>query len=442
MGGRLFGMIAGLFNGSNSSVDGPGGLLGGASELPAVLAQLKLGSISGIAAVLPRDGKGGDLVVYTRSMKDDSYSVALIDGDTRAPRWQSQPLSKNAYQGALVAGQDAVYLTDQNKLVALRLRDGTQAWQAGLDVEPQSFCDECLRLVGGHVVVLEKNGGLQSFDGQTGKLAWSARLSDRPRRLPVAGGRLLTVQPTQDQQGVVVSLLDPATGKAALQIFPHCPKPNDFSKLERPEADTPFLFSPDGKTMYTMYGFFSKCAQAFDLASGKVRWEEMLDEQLRLPAWDNDGGQVIAEQNIFTSRDSTIWALDTADGKIRALAEDKEYNLRPLALSGGTLIVLASPTWDSERQAIWGIDAASGERRWQAPLQAHELRRGTSSGDWDWRLSSRGLVVAQVLRDEAHLIVETLDPRTGARSARQETALADLHSPSLRDARWTDDMAW
>jgi hypothetical protein len=88
------------------------------------------------------------------------------------------------------------------------------------------------------------------------------------------------------------------------------------------------------------------------------------------------------------------------------------------------------------------VDATSGERHWQQPLQAHELRQGTSSGDWDWQLTPSGLQVIQVLRDEAHLIVETLNPRTGDSASKQEVALTDLHSPSLYRALWTEDTAW
>ena len=120
MGGRLLTAI------SNST--------GPLSQLPAVLNQIKLGPITKMAAVLPRDGKGGDLLVYTYGVSDSRYSVALIDGASHATRWQSQPLSKEAYQGQLVAGQNMIYLTDQDQLLALRLSDGTLAWQSALAV--------------------------------------------------------------------------------------------------------------------------------------------------------------------------------------------------------------------------------------------------------------------------------------------------------------------
>ena len=427
LGGRL---IAAITNGT-----------GPLSQLPAVLNQIKLGPITKMAAVLPRDGKGGDLLVYTYGIGDSRYSVALIDGASHAARWQSQPLSKEAYQGQLVAGQGMIYLTDQDQLLALRLSDGTLAWQTALAVEPQSGCDDCVRLLGSHVIVLEKNSGIQSFNAQTGKLAWSKRLSDNTRQLPVAGDRLVTTQPSQEKDGTIIAFLDPATGKPALQIDPHCPQPNPFSEFERPRADTPFLFSADAKTMYAMYGFFSQCAQAFDLSNGETRWEVPMEANMLPASWFNNT-VLVSDQALYVNQSNMIWAMDTADGSVRTLIEDKEYNLRPLARRDNMLIVLAAPTWDSQRQELWGLDVASGARRWQQSLKAHDLRRSSSSGDWDWQLTPKGLVVVQVLRDDARLIVETLDPQSGASSARQETQLTDLHMPSLYQPMWTDDTVY
>jgi outer membrane protein assembly factor BamB len=410
-------------------------------SLPAALTRINLGPISKLAAVLPRDGKGGDLLIYAYGVGDSRYTVALIDGSSQAARWQSQPLSKDAYQGTLVAGRDLVYLTDHDQLLALRMTDGTLAWQVTLDVEPQNSCEECLRLVGNHVVVLEKNGGLQAFTAPTGKLAWNTRLANTPRRLPVAGERLVTLQPSADNKSQTLAFLDPTTGKAAVQIEPHCPQKNGFSELESPESYTPFLFSADGKAMYTMYGFFAKCAQRWDLASGKPSWGVALDDKLVPSSWHN-GGPLLTDKAVFVGNNGLIWALDSASGDVRTIANNKEYNLIPLAARDDTLIVLATPTWDSQRQAIWGLDSVTGERRWQEPLQAHDLREGTSSGDWDWQLTPKGLVVVQILRDDAQLIVETLNPRTGISSSRQQTALTGLHIPSLQGALWSDDTAW
>ena len=206
--------------------------------------QLDAGSVSDLAAVLPIDGPGGDPLVYLYHNGENDqtfYTLARIDGATRETRWQSQPLGKNAYQGLLVVGQDLIYLTDGDRLLALSLRDGTTAWQAALEVEPQVACDGCLRLAVERVLVLEKNGGLQAFDARSGQMAWSARLEDTPRRLPVVGrDRLLAIRDSADDRGRLLAFIDTTNGRTALEIDPRCPRPHDNFDEERPGVDTPF----------------------------------------------------------------------------------------------------------------------------------------------------------------------------------------------------------
>jgi len=405
------------------------------------VARVSLSPITSIAAVLPRDGAGGDLLVYTYGVDDGRYKLALIDGRSRATRWQSAPLSKNAYQGRLVAGRELVYLTDQSDLLALSLRDGKPTWQASLVVEPPSGCDECLRLVGNRVIVLQKDGSLQAFDAQSGQLSWSIRLEGTPRSLPIAGDRLVALHTAAGKQELMIDFIDPASGKTTQQIAPHCPPAHASFGNEYPRADTPMLFNADGSALYLMYGFFKKCAQRWDIAAGQAQWEVPLDDQ-QVPAIWSDSLPLLTDQAIFASNQGTIWALDTSSGAVRTLVDEKEYTLVPLALRDGTLIAIAAPTWDSTRLALWGLDATSGERRWQVALNAHELNRLRAFGDWDWRLTPKGLVVAQVLRDQSQLVVQTIAPRTGVISGHHVTELTNTHMPTLQSITWADDMAW
>jgi outer membrane protein assembly factor BamB len=422
-----------------------GGPSGAPEATPPPVVELDSGSVSDLAAVLPIDGPGGDPIVYLYHSGENNssfYTVARIDGATRAPRWQSQPLGKNAYQGLLIAGDGMVFLTDDDKLLALRQSDGAAAWQASLDVEPQTACAECLQLVSGRVLVLEKNGGLQAFDAQTGQEAWSTRLENTPRSLPVIGGeRVLALRNTGDNEGRLLTFFDAASGEPALQIDPRCPKPHDNFDEERPGWDTPFLFSDDGRAMYTIYGFFASCAQGWDLAAGRPSWQVALDEGMAPSSWSSSR-PLLTDDALYVGNRGLLWALATADGARRTLVEDEEHNLTPLAARDGMLIVLAAPTWDSQRQILWGLDARTGERRWELKLQGHSWIGLSSSGDFDVRLTAKGLAVLQVLRDEATLVFERLDPRTGASLVRQKNVLEDMSMPSLRRSLWGDDTAW
>ena len=167
----------------------------------------------------------------------------------------------------------------------------------------------------------------------------------------------------------------------------------------------------------------------------------MIDDRLAPGSW-SQGSALLTEQALFAGNGQLLWSIDTADGKVRILDDDKEYNLTPLAERSGMLIALASPNWDSQRQILWGLDAKTGERHWQYKLQGHTWLGQSSSGDWEAQLTPKGLVVLQVLRDEARLVVETLDPRTGTSAGRQESELTDMHMPGLRRSLWGEDTAW
>lgn len=411
-------------------------LLGSASRIvPA-----NPGTINEIAAALPRDGSGYDLLVYLLHSGDDRFSLALLDGGSHAVRWQSQPLSTQPSSARLVTGAGLAYIADGSRLLALRLSDGSPAWQTSLVAELPSGCDECLRLLDGRVVALQKDGSLQAFDAQSGRLGWSVRLAGTPRELPIAGDRLVTLEPAAGERGAVIDFLDPASGQVAQQIAPSC-KRGAIPGEESPMVGSPLLFSPDGGAMYALFGLISSCAQRWNPASGERVWQQTLDHGIAPAIW-YDNRPLLTDKALFGSNGGVLWALDTASGDLRKLADDQEYKFVPLAARDDTLIVLAWPSWDSKRQALWGLDAATGERRWQYALQAKEARLLQPFGDWDWRLTPKGLVVVQVLKDQRQLIVDLVDPHTGVSTARQTTALGSSGSPTFWHAIWTDDMAW
>ncbi|HNP71221.1 MAG TPA: PQQ-binding-like beta-propeller repeat protein [Kouleothrix sp.] len=397
--------------------------------------------VNELVAVLPRDGQGGDLLAYMYHSDSSRYTLALIDGSSHAARWQSPLLSKDAYQGAVALGDDQVFFTDNDQLVALRRRDGSVAWQAALAVEPRNSCDGCLRLVGKQVAVLEKDGTVQVFSAQSGQPAWTQRLANQPNQLNVAGSRIVTITESDDHKRTAIDFLDPASGKSTLQLAPTCPRAHDTFDDERPDASSSMLFNADGSSMYLIFGFFARCAQSWDLNGGTLRWQTPLKDNQFGANWLYDQ-PLQTDGAIYTSDGSAIWALDTASGQARVLAADKDYTLTPLMARDDVLIARAAPTWDSQRQEIWGIDTKSGERRWQQKLKAHDMRHGSSSGDWEARLTPNGLLVAQVLRDDAQLQIDMFDPRTGKSLGQQQHALADMHMPSLRASLWGDDTAW
>jgi outer membrane protein assembly factor BamB len=399
-------------------------------------------NINELIAGLPRDGVGEDLLAYVNNSGDQGLSVVLIDGGSLAPRWQSQPFSKELYQGHSVVGQDMLYLTDHERLLALRLSDGTVAWEAALVAEPN--CDECMRLVKNHIVVVQKDGSIQGFDARNGQRSWSITQDDPPRKLPVIGDRLMLLQPA-DRNGKLISLIDPASGKEVQQIEPTCPNESFPDQVERPDLYSPMLFTADGKTMYTTFGFFSHCAQGWDLASGKKLWQTPLDDDVP-SSWGGDGGQILTEDAIvfgFEQGDEgALWALDTAGGELRKLVAKKKYRYIPVAARDGVVIALTWPTWDTDKQLLVGLDAKTGEQRWEFKPLTTDARITESHGHLDLRLTRKGLLVVQVLEEQQQLLVETLDPKTGTSADKQVTTLEGSGSHVFWDALWSTDMAW
>jgi outer membrane protein assembly factor BamB len=393
-------------------------------------------------AGLPRDGAGEDLLAYVNNSGDQGISVVLIDGGSLAPRWKSQPLSKEAYQGRTAVGQDMLYLTDHERLLALRLSDGTVAWEAVLVAEPN--CDECLRLVKDHVVVIQKDGSIQGFDARSGQRSWSITQDNPQRRLPVVGDRLVLLQPAEKNR-MLLSLVDPASGKEAQRIEPTCPNKSFPDQPERPDLYSPMLFAADGKTMYTTFGFFSHCVQSWDLASGKLLWQTELGDDMP-SSWGNDGGQILTEDAILfgfeQGDEGALWALDTASGKLHKLVAKKKYRFIPVAARDGVVIALTWPTWATDKQSLVGLDVKSSEQRWEFKPQATDARVTETHGHLDVRLIRKGLLVVQVLEDQQQLLVEMLDPRTGASSDKQTAALEGSGSHVFWDALWSADMAW
>jgi outer membrane protein assembly factor BamB len=403
----------------------------------------EIGGINEMIMGLPRDGAGEDLLVYVNNPNDQGISVALIDGGSRAARWKSKPLSKDAYRGRFVADVDMLYLTDHERLLALRLSDGALAWEAPLVAEPS--CEECLRLAGKHVVVAQKDGSIQGFDARSGQRAWSIDVDDPPRTLPLVGDRLLLMRPVE-KSGRLFSLIDPATGKETRRIEPTCPNTSFPDQLERPEEYSPLLFAPDGKTLYTTFGFFSKCAQRWDLASGKRAWQTALDGK-DIPESGWEGRKLLlTEAAIYFGYDrpeeGALWAMDTASGKLRKVVAKKKYFFVPVAARDGMIIALTWPNWDQKKQSLVGLDAQTGEQRWEFKPRATDSRVIDTHGHMDWRLTAKGLLLVQVLEDQRQMIVETLDLKTGASAGKQTTPLDGSGSHVFWSALWSNDMAW
>lgn len=378
-------------------------------------------------------GQPLDVLILALNPGGESYTLVYLDGSNQTALWKSQSLSEELYHMNIVPGSSLIYLSDQTRLLAFSRNDGTLIWQASLADVP---CQDCLEVFGDHLVALTEGGTLQGFDGQTGTLVWSKRLTGTPNRLLTVAGQPAVLDPTESDV-MALHVLDADSGDVMQQFAPLC----QHSIFEEDLAlDSPVIFNRSNGTLYLLFGDLATCVQRWDVDTGEMAWSTVIDEDILF--W-NSATPLLANNTIYLSdgHDGTVTAVHTQDGRSNTLVVESDYDLTPLARQDDVLIVHATRTRGSERDELWGLDAESGELRWQYLLQAQCLLGETCGADstWDWRLTSRGLVVLQVLSDPDRLIVETLNPHSGVSTGQVSTA---LHDDWCTDVAWTDDVAW
>lgn len=395
-----------------------------------------------LAAVAPADRAGSpDLLVYTYQVKAQTYHLTYLDGATYAVRWDSPPLGEYSINPT-APGTALVYVTDENKqtrqqsLLALKREDGTLVWKAPLSDEVLSNCQGCLRALGNTVVALSRDGTVQAFEAQTGRLAWNHRLNYTADHMLVVKGwpAVVDQDAPKDWDNISLYIWDQVTGELAHRITPHCP---DSPHPKALDIRSPVLVNSGGDTVYFLYGTLPACAERWDLTGSQMVWQ-MQYEDLYFDRYN--APPLLFDDAIYSGYDGEVIAISTADGRLRQLANEEDYELTPLDRWQGILIVSARRTRGSSRYELWGLDAATGEQRWRYLIQAEAKMGGPSSGgSWAARLTSRGLVVLQVLPEPPRAVLETVDPRTGVGGGQVSASLEDA---DLESVVWSDDAAW
>lgn len=374
-------------------------------------------------------GRPLDALILTYSIDGENYTLVYLDGNSQTVLWQSQPLSEEPDK-AIIPGDSLIYLDDQTQLLALNRSDGTLAWKASLaDV----LCRDCLKRFGNRLVALTEGGTLQGFNAQTGALVWSKRLTGTPNRLLTIAGRSAVLDPTESDI-MALHILNAENGDVVQRIAPLC----EHSIFEEDlDLYSPVIFTPSDGALYLLFGNLATCVQRWDTNTGEMTWSTVIDEVMH---W-HFTSPLLADSTIYLSEehDGKITAINTQDGRPTTLTDEPDYDLTPLARHDSILIVRAIRTRGSEREELWGLDAASGELRWQYLLQAQDWFYDVAGGQWDCQLTSRGLVVLQVLSDPDQLIFDTLNPHSGVSAGQTSTKLHDDYWPHIA---WTDDVAW
>ena len=272
-------------------------------------------------------------------------------------------------------------------------------------------------------------------------------MSSTPDRLNVIRDQLMIID--RDNGDAFVSIIDPATGKEVQHLAPKCTADPE-SIPDTLETDAAVVMDSD-QSLYLMYGTFTACVQRWDVTGGKLAWQTGLKDASFTIA--DDIYPLVSDDSIFVNGRNAVYAVSKKDGKSRALINNADYEFVPLAIHTNTLIVRAKRTRGSTRYELWGVDIPSGKSLWQHPFTATEpldepdrmagLIDRTDSG-FTTHLTSAGLVIVTAKGEPHQLVLETLNPETGASTGEKTIGLNVSGSfYSVPDvAGWTNDTGY
>ncbi|MBU0491335.1 MAG: PQQ-binding-like beta-propeller repeat protein [Chloroflexi bacterium] len=383
--------------------------------------------------LLPTDYPGvADLVLVTRDLNADDNNLVLVDGVTRALRWRKS-LGQDSYSPTVIVDGERLYLSNEARLYALDLATGRTIWEAvPADVLPSPQQD-CLQVFGDRVVVLTKDGTAQAFDADTGKPAWSVRLSQTPRQLLNVAGQPAVLDQPEDARGASLLILNLLDGSVDRQITPVC-RAQDHPWDQTATIYSPMLVDNTRGVLYVLLGHGPLCVQCITVATGDVAWTATIADLNAV--WTTD--LVLVDDALYITGGTSGHTLDAVDldqGTARRLADEPDYALTVLAARPqGPALVHAERTRGSTRDELWALDPATGDWRWR-----HVLQGVGSFDNWAAQIIPLGVAVLWVPDDEAQLHLDVL----GANDAQVlQSGAIELRHNDLGTVAWTGTRAY
>jgi outer membrane protein assembly factor BamB len=305
------------------------------------------------------------LIAETYNVNKGSYAISRLDMASHEARWSALSQKDYLYLDALLTGDTNVYLVVKNRLIALQISDGRQAWEASLPGELPGGCKNCVSLQQGQLIVVTNDSSLGAYDALTGHQTWEKRFDNTGNTLYPLGD---AVGLSYSMDGVaVLGIFDVSSGNERLHIAPTCqPAGGMQDEMEVYSQILADAASPSAKA-YFFFGFFNACVQRWDLSSGKMDWE-YLDEDQDLGSPDSSP-VLAANDRLFFSLGDQLVSLDISSGAImQTLDETQDYGLVPLLVEGQRLIVRAKRSRGSDSYELWGYDLNSGKNLWKHPI--------------------------------------------------------------------------
>lgn len=419
------------------------------SQLEKITNTITVSALTDVILLPSGSDTGPDFLTYVYKSDAETYALTYVNSISSTIRWESPPL-KEWYAARVLQSPEALYTSDETKLMALNRADGKVLWQTSLADKLSPSCSNCFELLANRVVALVQGGTVQGFNAETGQLVWSKRLNFEPTgRLLSAGDQLLILDRTTDSVNNLITIVDPASGDTIAELtLPAC----DGRLFD---LSHPLLYNEKQSELYMISGNIigPACVQVVDIAGQQIA-QEIVFEGVALPSDFSDfvseqSRAILTEDALYFSGHQQqvsgdgpglIVKVNLADKSWQTLPVSPGYELVPLAVTDNYLVVRAIRSRGTERSELWGLDLASGEARWQYVLQTSRWFKENGSGaGWDWHLTPAGLAVLQISSDPDQLLVEVLNPQTGVSAGQKTIPLEDDY---LTDIAWTDDAAW
>jgi outer membrane protein assembly factor BamB len=364
-------------------------------------------------AVVPVPGGDG---FYAVAPAEGSSTNVLrrVDPIRHKVVWSSSNLDgTDGGDPVVVAGTSQAFVIFGSTVLALDGGTGRQLWQASLSNGLASPCDsDCAVLAGGRLVTLSKDGTVQAFDITTGAQTWSKRLNSTPRWLEAAGPAVLVDDTSGTGPNLVVLDINAQTG-ATRTITPSCAPSSDPIGPAAPTEENELFVSPDGTTLTALIADIDGCAVRYNLSNGALVWRTPPEQDsARIPASLTGQSTFLDAHNLVWTNDENggaeVFALNTANGAIRQLLNDKQDRIQIVGVVGTTLVIQATPQYDPEKPTTVGVDLGTGAVKWR-----QASRVVTPSDNQGETVTAQAPMIVSCNRDASTCKFEAIDPQTG-----------------------------
>ncbi|NJN14968.1 MAG: PQQ-binding-like beta-propeller repeat protein [Oscillochloris sp.] len=452
-GGCLFGLGFGMLVGLCVGISATLGLTGLDSQYlldrvrgnaPALVAATAvptpLSAISGASAgrrlvwdaaiPLDSDTREPELLLISRNHDRNSDTILRFSPDQRQVIWESAPIDENGSSWRVAYDDERVFVATELRLLALSRADGSLLWDAQLSDSIQtSICRDCLLALNGTIAAYSQDGVLQVFAGADGTPLWSRRMRVAARQLVRFDDLIGIPDSLPDESGAAaLYLFEPEDGTPAGEIAPLCVRP-DTGWEDRPHYFDQVMPGPDGM----LYWYLDSARCLVRLAPGEREvtiWAGLPEDR-----YIDDEDFLFAAGALFIGGESEILAI-TADGTVRTILADEDYELTPISASNDVLLVEARRTRGSSRSELWLVDPVSGERRGAIPFQADTRVNADTSGDWAAAIVDGGVAVVETQEEPEQLYYRLLDPATSD-LLMEKTLPTENATALIRGAVWT-----